>query len=65
MSTCIGWIVDMDIPMIMCCAPLLGRGVFTSSLIPPHTLLETCPVLILPRSQDEAHIRHTELYHYT
>ncbi|EDO01449.1 hypothetical protein SS1G_03924 [Sclerotinia sclerotiorum 1980 UF-70] len=42
-----------------------GRGIFASKLIPAHTILEVCPVLVLEPTENETHIRKTELYHYT
>lgn len=45
--------------------PYLGRGVFASQPIPSNTILDTCPVLILPPSEVSQHTRHTTLNHYT
>lgn len=49
--------------MLMRIAP--GRGVFTTQNIPSGTVLETCPILLLPPSDVQAHTRHTLLNHYT
>ncbi|CAD0094787.1 unnamed protein product, partial [Aureobasidium vineae] len=42
-----------------------GRGVFAAARIPAHTVLETCPVLVLEPTENKDHIEKTELYHYT
>ncbi|KAF7905048.1 uncharacterized protein EAF01_005569 [Botrytis porri] len=42
-----------------------GRGVFASRDIPARSVLEVCPVLVLDPSENENHIKKTELYHYT
>jgi hypothetical protein len=43
----------------------LGRGVFASRDIPARTVLEVSPVLVLDPSENEEHIRKTDLYNYT
>lgn len=43
----------------------IGRGVFASQDIPARSVLEVCPVLVLDPSENENHIKKTELYHYT
>lgn len=45
--------------------PFSGRGVFASSPIPAHSVLETCPVLILDPQENKEHIEKTEMFHYT
>lgn len=40
-----------------------GRGVFTDIDIMPGTLIEICPVIVLP-SKDRIHIDETELFNY-
>ncbi|KAI4727014.1 hypothetical protein E4T49_05276 [Aureobasidium sp. EXF-10728] len=45
--------------------PLPGRGVFAAARIPAHTVLETCPVLVLDPTENAQHIEKTELFHYT
>ncbi|KAF4637332.1 hypothetical protein G7Y89_g749 [Cudoniella acicularis] len=42
-----------------------GRGVFASKDIPARTVLEVSPVLVLDPKENDEHIKHTELYHYT
>ncbi|KAF2399054.1 protein methyltransferase [Trichodelitschia bisporula] len=42
-----------------------GRGVFTMVPIPRGTHIDTNPVLVLSPTDNEAHIKHTVLYHYT
>ncbi|KAF2085900.1 protein methyltransferase [Saccharata proteae CBS 121410] len=42
-----------------------GRGVFAAQDIPARTVIETCPALVLGIEENEEHIRHTSLYHYT
>ncbi|KAH0339323.1 protein methyltransferase, partial [Aureobasidium melanogenum] len=42
-----------------------GRGVFAAARIPAHTVLETCPVLVLDPTENKEHIEKTELFHYT
>ncbi|KAF7845704.1 hypothetical protein BT93_L1087 [Corymbia citriodora subsp. variegata] len=42
-----------------------GRGVFAAKDIPAHTILETCPVLVLDPQENKLHIEKTSLYHYT
>ncbi|TID13810.1 protein methyltransferase [Venturia nashicola] len=41
-----------------------GRGIFTSIPIPHHTIIETCPILVLP-STDPGRSTESTLYHYT
>jgi SET domain-containing protein len=40
-----------------------GRGVFTTRLIPAESLIEMCPVIVLPPSDIE-HIHATKLHDY-
>ncbi|OCL13884.1 SET domain-containing protein [Glonium stellatum] len=42
-----------------------GRGVFAAKDIPARTVLDVCPVLVLDIEENEKHIKHTSLYHYT
>ena len=42
-----------------------GRGVFAGKDIPANVILEVCPVLVLDPTENELHIRRTELYNYT
>ncbi|KAF2759639.1 protein methyltransferase [Pseudovirgaria hyperparasitica] len=42
-----------------------GRGVFAQQNIDAHTVIETCPVLVLDPVENTEHIEHTTLYHYT
>ncbi|SMR64136.1 unnamed protein product [Zymoseptoria tritici ST99CH_3D1] len=42
-----------------------GRGVFATNSIPRGTLIDICPVLILDPAENDKHIAHTSLYHYT
>lgn len=42
-----------------------GRGVFAAKDIPARTVLDVCPVLVLGMEENEQHIKHTSLYHYT
>ncbi|KAF2184353.1 protein methyltransferase [Zopfia rhizophila CBS 207.26] len=42
-----------------------GRGVFASRNIPAKTVIDVCPVLVLGVEENENHIKHTSLYHYT
>ncbi|KAF1814589.1 SET domain-containing protein [Eremomyces bilateralis CBS 781.70] len=42
-----------------------GRGVVARSHIPARTILDVCPVLVLSLEDNEKHIKHTELFHYT
>ncbi|KAF1928717.1 protein methyltransferase [Didymella exigua CBS 183.55] len=42
-----------------------GRGVFSTEVIPAKTVIEVCPVLVLGLEENETHIEHTSLYHYT
>jgi hypothetical protein len=43
----------------------IGRGVFSTEVIPAKTVIEVCPVLILGLEENKTHIEHTSLYHYT
>ncbi|KAI9643350.1 hypothetical protein NHQ30_007969 [Ciborinia camelliae] len=45
--------------------PLARRGVFASQDIPARSVLEVCPVLVLDPTENENHVKKTELYHYT
>ncbi|KAH0137778.1 hypothetical protein KCU67_g15660, partial [Aureobasidium melanogenum] len=36
-----------------------GRGVFAAARIPAHTILETCPVLVLDPTENKEHIEKT------
>ncbi len=40
-----------------------GLGVFTGSLIPKGSLIEICPVLVIPKKEMKL-IKRTILYHY-
>ncbi|KAI5198193.1 hypothetical protein E4T38_07596 [Aureobasidium subglaciale] len=42
-----------------------GRGVFAAARIPAHSILETCPVLVLDPTENKQHIEKTDLFHYT
>lgn len=42
-----------------------GRGVFAAARIPAHTIVETCPVLVLDPTENKNHVEKTELFHYT
>ena len=42
-----------------------GRGIFAARPIPAHATLDVCPVLVLSPEDNEHHIRHTQLHHYT
>ncbi len=42
-----------------------GRGVFATSDIQAGTTVDMCPVLVFEADENENHIRHTSLYHYT
>ncbi|KAF2809532.1 SET domain-containing protein [Mytilinidion resinicola] len=42
-----------------------GRGVFATKDIPARAVIDVCPVLVLGVEENEEHIRHTSLYHYT
>lgn len=42
-----------------------GRGVFAAQDIPAWTTIEVCPVLPLGVEENEQHIKHTSLHHYT
>ncbi|MEL6635246.1 MAG: SET domain-containing protein [Bacteroidota bacterium] len=44
-------------------SPLGGRGVFTAKRIPKGSIIEVCPVLVLPPGQ-LPHIDQTELFNY-
>ena len=44
-------------------SPLGGRGVFTAAPIPEFTLIEVCPVIVMPGSEREF-IDQTALYDY-
>jgi len=41
-----------------------GRGVFASTKIPKGSLIERCPVVVLPRRGDRARLRKTDLVKY-
>lgn len=41
----------------------IGRGVFTSAIIPEGSLIEICPVIIIPAHEVDI-IHHTELHDY-
>ncbi|KAI5194279.1 hypothetical protein E4T39_08691, partial [Aureobasidium subglaciale] len=41
------------------------RGVFAAARIPAHSILETCPVLVLDPTENKLHIEKTNLFHYT
>ncbi|THW63875.1 protein methyltransferase, partial [Aureobasidium pullulans] len=41
------------------------RGVFAAARIPAHTIVETCPVLVLDPTENKNHVEKTELFHYT
>ncbi|KAF2142535.1 uncharacterized protein K452DRAFT_286961 [Aplosporella prunicola CBS 121167] len=42
-----------------------GRGVFAAQDIPARTVIEISPVLPLGVEENESHVKHTSLYHYT
>jgi hypothetical protein len=42
-----------------------GRGVFAGRDIPGRTVLEVSPVLVLDPTENEEHIKKTDLYNYT
>jgi len=42
-----------------------GRGIFATSDIQTGTTIDTCPVLVFEADENENHVRHTSLYHYT
>ncbi|KAK3050496.1 hypothetical protein LTR09_008408 [Extremus antarcticus] len=42
-----------------------GRGVFSTAPICKGTILDICPVLVLPPDEITRHIEHTTLNHYT
>lgn len=42
-----------------------GRGVFATGCIDAGAVIDVCPVLILDAAENQAHIEHTSLYHYT
>jgi len=42
-----------------------GRGVFATSDIQAGTIIDMCPVLVFEPDENENHIRHTSLHHYT
>jgi len=42
-----------------------GRGIFANALIRKGTVVETCPVLVLDKDENQKHVEHTSLYHYT
>lgn len=44
-------------------SPLNGRGVFSAEPIPRDSLLEVCPVIVLPE-EDVHHIEETHLHDY-
>ncbi|KAF2862767.1 SET domain-containing protein [Piedraia hortae CBS 480.64] len=41
-----------------------GRAIYANEPIPSGTIIDTCPVLVLPSSEEEF-IRKTQLWHYT
>jgi hypothetical protein len=44
-------------------SPLGGRGVFTAEPIPAGSIIEICPVLVLPL-KDRTHLDQTKLHDY-
>lgn len=44
-------------------SPGRGRGIFATQDIAPGTLIEACPVIVLP-AKDLQHLEHTELFNY-
>ncbi|KAK5171325.1 uncharacterized protein LTR77_004469 [Saxophila tyrrhenica] len=42
-----------------------GRGVFSNTPVPPGTILDICPVLLLSPAETVHHIAHTTMNHYT
>ncbi len=42
-----------------------GRGIFAARDIPARTLLDVSPVLVLEPVENEQHIKHTKLAHYS
>jgi hypothetical protein len=44
---------------------VIGRGIFATQFIEQGTVIDVSPVLVFPVSENEEHVRHTELFHYT
>ncbi|TKA42441.1 hypothetical protein B0A54_06891 [Friedmanniomyces endolithicus] len=57
--------LERSVPLYMLHNTPKGRAVHAAAPIPSGTTTDTCPVLILSRQENTAHIEKTSLYHYT
>lgn len=55
--------MEKELPLYIGPSPISGRGVFCRKALHLGDLIETCPVIVLPKS-DVAHIDQTRLHDY-
>lgn len=56
---------DVAIRRINYSAEDVGRGLFATAILPFGTVIERCPVIVVPKAEFEEHGQHTVLNHYT